>query len=87
MASRRRDLDHADSSADRCFRSAFLTRPVGLVVLLFLLVANVEHWRVGKNISDTARPRSTLMWTIAAFYVVVHGGGLYSVDHLFGWEF
>ena len=28
----------------------------------------------------------TLMWTIATFYVLVHGGGLYSLDHLIGWE-
>jgi uncharacterized membrane protein YphA (DoxX/SURF4 family) len=26
----------------------------------------------------------TLMWTIATFYVFVHGGGIYSLDHLIG---
>jgi len=64
-----------------------LTRPVGLVVLLFLLVANVERWRVGKYFWNKLGLEYTLMWTIAAFYVVVHGGGLYSMDHLLGWEF
>jgi len=29
----------------------------------------------------------TLMWAIATFYVLALGGGLYSLDHLFGWYF
>ncbi len=65
----------------------FLTRPVGLAVLLFLLVANVERWRVGKYFWNKLGLEYTLMWTVAAFYVLVHGGGLYSVDHLIGWAF
>jgi len=65
----------------------FLTRPVALAVLLFLLVANVERWRVGKYFWNKLGLEYTLMWTIAAFYVLVHGGGLFSVDHLIGWEF
>ena len=25
------------------------------------------------------------MWTIAAFYMLVHGGGFYSLDRVIGW--
>jgi putative oxidoreductase len=63
-----------------------LTRPVAIAVLLFLLVANVERWRVGRYFWNKLGLEYTLMWTIAAFYLLVHGGGLYSVDHLIGWE-
>jgi putative oxidoreductase len=63
------------------------TRPVAVAVLLFLLVANVERWRVGKYFWNKLGLEYTLMWTIAAFYVLVHGGGPYSLDHLIGWEF
>ena len=64
-----------------------LTRPVAAAVVLFLLVANVERWRVGKYFWNKLGLEYTLMWTIAAFYVLVRGGGLYSVDHMIGWEF
>jgi putative oxidoreductase len=64
-----------------------LTRPVALAVLLFLLVANVERWRVGKYFWNKLGLEYTLMWTIAAFYVLVRGGGLYSLDHLIGLQF
>jgi putative oxidoreductase len=60
------------------------TRPVAAVVLVFLLVANVERWRVGKYFWNQLGLEYTLMWTIATFYVLVHGGGLYSLDHLIG---
>jgi len=62
------------------------TRPVAAVVLVFLLVANVERWRVGKYFWNQLGLEYTLMWTIATFYVLVHGGGLYSLDHLIGWK-
>jgi putative oxidoreductase len=58
------------------------TRPVAAVVFVFLLVANVERWRVGKYFWNQLGLEYTLMWTIAAFYVFVHGGGLYSLDHV-----
>jgi putative oxidoreductase len=64
-----------------------LTRPVAALVLVFLLVTNVERWRVGKYFWNKLGLEYTLMWTIATFYVLVHGGGLYSLDHLFGLEF
>jgi putative oxidoreductase len=63
------------------------TRPVAVAVVLFLLVANVERWRVGRYFWNKLGLEYTLMWTIAAFYVLVHGGGLLSLDHLIGWDF
>jgi len=63
------------------------TRPVAAVVLAFLLVANVERWRIGKYFWNQLGLEYTLMWTIAAFVVFVHGGGLYSLDRMFGLEF
>jgi putative oxidoreductase len=63
------------------------TRPIAAVVLVFLLVANVERWRVGKYFWNQLGLEYTLMWTIAALYVLVHGGGLYSLDHLIGHAF
>jgi putative oxidoreductase len=60
------------------------TRPVAAVVLVFLLVANVERWRVGKYFWNQLGLEYTLMWTIAAFAVLVHGGGRYSLDYIFG---
>jgi putative oxidoreductase len=62
------------------------TRPVAAVVLVFLLIANVERWRVGKYFWNQLGLEYTLMWTIATFYVFVHGGGLYSLDYLIGRE-
>ena len=63
-----------------------LTRPVAGVALVFLLVANVERWRVGRYFWNQLGLEYTLMWTIAIFYVLVHGGGLFSLDHAFGWD-
>jgi uncharacterized membrane protein YphA (DoxX/SURF4 family) len=57
------------------------------VVLVFLLVANVERWRVGRYFWNQLGLEYTLMWSIAAFCVLVHGGGRYSLDHLFGWNY
>jgi putative oxidoreductase len=63
------------------------TRPVAFVVFVFLLIANVERWRIGKYFWNQLGLEYTLMWTIAAFWVFVHGGGLYSLDHTFGLKF
>ena len=61
-----------------------LTRPVAAVVLGFLLVSNVERWRVGRYFWNQLGLEYTLMWTIATFYVLISGPGRYSLDHLFG---
>jgi putative oxidoreductase len=65
-----------------------LTRPVAAAVLVFLLVANVERWRVGRYFWNRLGLEYTLMWTIAVLYFLIHGGGAYSLDRLWlGWEF
>lgn len=58
------------------------TRAAALPVVLFLLVSNVERWRVGRYFWNQLGLEYTLMWTIAALYVLAHGGGVYSLDDL-----
>jgi putative oxidoreductase len=60
------------------------TREAAFVALVFLMVANVERWRVGRYFWNQLGLEYTLMWTVAMFFVFVHGGGFYSLDHLFG---
>jgi putative oxidoreductase len=63
------------------------TRPAAVSVVLFLLVTNVERWRVGRYFWNQLGLEYTLMWTIAALWVLAHGGGAYSLDRLFGLDF
>ena len=63
------------------------TRPIALAVLLFLLVADIERWRIGRYFWNKLGVEYTLMWTIAAFYILIEGSGLYSLDHLLGLTF
>ncbi len=64
------------------------TRPAAVPLVLFLLVSNIERWRVGRYFWNQLGLEYTLMWTIAALYVLAHGGGAYSLDNLlFGREF
>jgi putative oxidoreductase len=59
-----------------------LTRPVALPIVIFLIVSNYERWRVGGYFWNKTGLEYTLMWTLAALYFLVHGGGTISVDHL-----
>lgn len=58
------------------------TRFAAGAIVLFLLVACVERWRIGRYFWNTLGLEYTLMWTIAAFYFLVHGGGEWSLDRL-----
>jgi putative oxidoreductase len=58
------------------------TRPAALAILVFLVVANFERWRIGGYFWNKTGLEYTLMWTLAALYFVVHGGGPISLDHL-----
>jgi putative oxidoreductase len=61
------------------------THLVAVPIVLFLLVTNFERWRVGKYFWNRLGLEYTLMWMIAVLYFLVHGGGLFSLDHrLFG---
>jgi putative oxidoreductase len=58
------------------------TRPAALPVVIFLAVSNLERWRVGGYFWNTLGLEYTLLWAVAAFYFLIHGGGVYSLDHL-----
>jgi putative oxidoreductase len=60
------------------------TRPIAAVVLVFLLVTNVERWRVGRYFWNQLGMEYTLMWTIVAFYIFIRGPGPYSLDRVLG---
>lgn len=65
--------------------AGLFTRLAAIPVVLFLLVTNVERWRVGRYFWNQLGLEYTLMWTIAALFVLAHGGGAYSLDRfLFG---
>ncbi len=63
------------------------TRAVSVPIVLFLVVSNFERWRVGGYFWNKTGLEYTLMWTIAAFYFLVHGGGTISLDHMIGRAF
>jgi putative oxidoreductase len=58
------------------------TRYAALTVFVFLFVANFERWRIGRYFSNQQGLEYTVMWTIAALYFAVTGGGYLSLDHL-----
>jgi putative oxidoreductase len=58
------------------------TRLAAIPIVLFLIVSNFERWRVGGYFWNKTGLEYTLMWTLAAFYFLVHGGGAISLDHL-----
>ena len=63
------------------------TRAAAVPIVLFLIVSNVERWRVGKYFWNQLGLEYTLMWTIVTFYFLIHGGGTISLDHLIGHAF
>ena len=64
------------------------TRPAAVPIVIFLAVSNVERWRVGGYFWNTLGMEYTLLWTAAALFFLVVGGGYYSLDHfLIGREF
>jgi putative oxidoreductase len=63
------------------------TRLAALPIFLFLLVSNVERWRVGGYFWNTQGLEYTLMWTVGAFYFLVNGGGTVSLDYVIGRAF
>jgi putative oxidoreductase len=58
------------------------TRVAAVPIVIFLLVSNVERWRVGGWFWNKLGLEYTLMWSIGALYFLVHGGGTISLDHL-----
>jgi putative oxidoreductase len=58
------------------------TRAAAVPIVVFLVVSNYERWRVGGYFWNKAGLEYTLMWTLAALYFLVRGGGTISLDHL-----
>ncbi len=58
------------------------TRPAALAIVVFLVVSNYERWRVGGYFWNKTGLEYTLMWTLAALYFLIHGGGAISLDRL-----
>jgi putative oxidoreductase len=58
------------------------TRLAAIPIVLFLIVSNFERWRVGGYFWNKTGLEYTLMWTLAALYFLVRGGGAISLDHL-----
>jgi putative oxidoreductase len=63
------------------------TRAAAVPIFIFLVVTNVERWRVGQYFWNQRGLEYTLMWTVAAFYFLVNGGGAISLDRLIGRAF
>ncbi len=59
-----------------------LTRLAAIPIVIFLFVSLFERWRVGKYFWNKLGIEYTLMWLIAAFFVLVHGSGTFSLDAL-----
>ena len=62
------------------------TRPVAAPIFILLAMSIYDHTRDGWfwNVRGVEYP---LIWTCAAAYFLVNGGGMYSLDRLLGWEF
>jgi putative oxidoreductase len=56
--------------------------PRACPIVIFLIVTDYERWRVGGFFWNKMGLEFTLLWTVAALYFLVHGGGAVSVDHL-----
>jgi putative oxidoreductase len=64
------------------------TRLAAVPVVIFLAVSCWERWHKGGWFWNQQGVEYTLMWTVAAAYFLVHGGGPWSLDHLLhGWKF
>jgi uncharacterized membrane protein YphA (DoxX/SURF4 family) len=64
------------------FALGLFTRLAACPIVVFLIVTNYERWRGGGFFWNKMGLEFTLMWTVAALYFLVHGGGEISVDQL-----
>ena len=64
-----------------------LTRPVALISCILLFLSACHHLRKDGFFSNQNGFEHYALWSLCAFYFVIHGGGQYSLDHLIGWEF
>lgn len=64
------------------FALGLFTRVAAVPIVIFLAVSCWERWHKGGWFWNTQGLEYTLMWTIAAAYFLVKGGGVYSLDYL-----
>lgn len=57
-----------------------LTRLAATVVFIFLVSATIDHARIGGYFCNRNGLEYPLLWSIGAFYFMVHGGGALSLD-------
>ncbi len=57
------------------------TRLAAVPVVIFLAVSCWERWQKGGWFWNLQGVEYTLMWTVAAAYFLVHGGGVWSLDY------
>jgi putative oxidoreductase len=60
------------------------TRPAAFVATVFLAVACVERWRVGRWFWNKLGMEYTVLWAIGALHVLVSGPGPISADRWLG---
>jgi putative oxidoreductase len=58
------------------------TRLAAVPIVIFLAVSCWERWHKGGWFWNQQGVEYTLMWTVAAAYFLVHGGGVWSLDYL-----
>jgi len=63
------------------------TRPVALAVFIFLVNAVIEHARFDGYFWNKLGLEYCMIWSAASLFFVVHGGGIFSLDHALGYEF
>jgi putative oxidoreductase len=68
------------------FALGLFTRPVAVPIVILLAMSVYDHIRDGW-FWNTRGVEYPLIWSLAAAYFLIHGGGMYSIDHLLGWEF
>jgi putative oxidoreductase len=62
------------------------TRPAAVPIFILLALSVHEHRKFGW-FWNTQGAEYPLIWAVAAFYILIHGGGTISLDYLIGWEF
>jgi putative oxidoreductase len=62
------------------------TRVVAVPISILLVMSIYDHVKDGW-FWNTRGVEYPLIWALAAIYFLVHGGGMYSLDRLIGWEF
>ena len=66
------------------FALGLFTRVAAVPIVVFLAMATLRPLAHERLFLEQAGLEYTLLWGVAALYFLVHGGGIYSLDHLLG---